>query len=87
MEKVFDLAVKTGSYEKAGETKGRYLNVGCVMKNDKGMFILLERTFNPAGCSNPDGKNSVLINMFEPRKTDNANQGQPIKLEDVKWEE
>ena len=78
--KVKDLAVKVGSYQKDGKEKGRYLNVGVILKTDDGgEFILLDRTFNPAGVPNPDGKGTVLISMFAP-KTD-ANQaaasGQP----------
>lgn len=67
MKKVYDLAVKNGSYEKNGETKFKYLNVGCVMQGDKGMFILLDKTFNPAGVIDEKGERSVLISMFEPK--------------------
>jgi len=66
MKKVKDLAVKTGTYQKDGQTKNRYMNVGIVMRGDDGNeFILLERTFNPAGVPNPDGKSTVLISMFD----------------------
>lgn len=68
MNKVYDLCVKSGSYEKGGETKSKWLNVGAVLSGDKGMFILLDRTFNPAGCPNPEGKETVLISMFEPKE-------------------
>ena len=68
MKKVYDLAIKNGSYEKNGETKFKYLNVGCVMQSDKGMFILLEKTFNPAGVSiGSKDSTSVLISIFEPK--------------------
>lgn len=66
--KKFELAVKVGSYQKDGADKGKYENVGVVMETDKGMFILLKRTFNPAGVMNPEGKESVLISMFEPKE-------------------
>ena len=69
MKKVYDLAVKTGSYtNKNGETKGRYQNVGSVMEGDNGQFIILDRTFNPAGVPNPDNKSSVIVSMFAPRE-------------------
>ena len=61
----YDLAVKTGSYEKNGETKGRYMNVGVVLEGDDGMFILLDPAFNPAGVPRKDDR--VLVSMFEPR--------------------
>jgi len=71
MKKKYDLAVKTGTYQKDGETKNRYLNVGSVMEDDNGgSFILLDRTFNPAGVPNPDDKQSVLISMFTAKSRD-----------------
>ena len=78
MKKVYDLAVKTGTYQKNGETKGRYQNIGSVMEGDNGQFIILDRTFNPAGVPNPDNKSSVIVSMFAPRedggkKSDPAN--------------
>ena len=80
MKKVYDLAVKTGSYiSAAGETKNRYENVGSIMEHDNGQFIILNRTFNPAGVPNPDNKSSVIVSMFKP-KTDgakNATTGTP----------
>lgn len=44
---VYDLAVKTGEYESNGQTKGRYENIGKVLRNDNGQFMLLKKTFNP----------------------------------------
>ena len=71
MKKKYDLSVKTGTYQKDGETKNRYLNVGSVMEDDNGgSFILLDRTFNPAGVPNPDDKQSVLISMFTAKSRD-----------------
>lgn len=64
MKKTHDLAVKVSEFTNAqGEKKNRYQNVGAVMEGENGPFILLEKTFNPAGIQ--DGKNSVLISMFE----------------------
>ena len=69
MKKLYDLAVKVGSYtDSNGEDKGRYINAGSIMeKDDGGKFILLNRTFNPAGVPNPDNKDSVIISMFSPK--------------------
>ena len=61
----YDLAVKTGEYERDGQIKGRYLNVGVVLQGDDGMFILMDPAFNPAGV--PRKGNRVLISMFEPK--------------------
>lgn len=62
MAKTHDLAVKVGEYEKDGKTKGRYENVGVVIEGQNGPYILLKKTFNPAGIQ--DGKESVILSMF-----------------------
>ena len=72
MKKIYDIVVKTGTYEKGGETKNRYQNVGAVIQGDEGPFMLLERTFNPAGAPNPDGRETVLLSLFKPRERQEA---------------
>ena len=66
MAKTHDLAVKVGEYEKDGQKKGRYENIGAVMSGDNGPYIILKKTFNPAGIQ--DGKDSVLLSMFPVEK-------------------
>ena len=66
MKKIYDLVVKVGSYQKDGQEKGRYENVGSLMENDKGKFIFLKKTFNPAGL-NTDDRESIIVSMFEPK--------------------
>lgn len=68
--KIMDLAVCVGQYtdRRTGREKGRWQNIGSLMRNNNGsQFLLLDRTFNPAGVPNPDNQQSVLINLFEPR--------------------
>lgn len=72
--KLYDLCVKTGEYQSNGETKGRYENVGSMMQGDNGPFLILKRTFNPAGVVNPESKDSVIISCFENQ---NNQQQQP----------
>ena len=68
MKRIKDLAVKTGTYESNGQTKGRYLNVGSVMEDDNNKkFLMIDRTFNPAGVPNPDNRSNVIISMFDVR--------------------
>lgn len=75
--KKYDLVVKTGEYQdRNGETKGRYQNVGAVMMGDKGPFLMLSRTFNPAGVPNPDNRETVLISCFEPKQQDSGQRQQ-----------
>lgn len=67
-KKVKDLAVKTGSYTVNGETKGRYKNVGSMMKSDDGSyFLLLDKTFNPAGVPGDPDRDNILISVFDLR--------------------
>ena len=67
-QKIKDVVIKTGEYQKDGETKGRWQNVGALMRGDDGNeFIILERWFNPAGLPNPDNRNSVILSLFESR--------------------
>lgn len=68
--KLYDLKVKTGEYtNQQGEKKGRYITVGRIMAgNDGKEYIMLDRTFNPAGVPDLTGKSgdSILIGKFEP---------------------
>ncbi len=69
MAKLYDLAVKTGSYTNAqGEDKNRYQNIGAVMSSDNGgKFILMHKWFNPAGVPDERGGDSIIVSMFEPK--------------------
>ena len=73
MKKLYDLAVKTGSYEKNGETKNRYENIGAVMEGENGQFMFLKRSFNPAGVPFKDGSESIIVSMFEPKNETGSN--------------
>jgi hypothetical protein len=73
MAKKYDLVVKVGEYtDRDGQTKGRFKNVGVMMDGDKGPYILLDRTFNPAGVGGNDGRESIIVSLYEPKD----NQGQ-----------
>lgn len=72
-KKIYDLAVRTGSYEKNGETKGRYENVGSILQmDDGGKMILLKRTFNPAGVPFKEGSDQIVVSMFPPKDDDKS---------------
>jgi len=74
MKKIYDLAVKTGSYQKDGETKNRYENIGSVMENENGQFMFLKRSFNPAGVDFKEGSESIIISMFAPKEKSGNSQ-------------
>ena len=73
-KKTYDIAAKVGEYEKDGETKGKYVNVGAILKGDNGSFIIMNRTFNPAGVPNPDDRDTVLLSLFEPKKKESSGE-------------
>lgn len=79
MSKKYDAVIKVGSYiDQSGTTKNRYENVGVVLEgNDGGLYMLLKATFNPAGIKQ-EGKESVLINFYEPKEK-GANTHQQAK--------
>ncbi len=68
MEKIYDIVAKVGTYEKNRETKGRYENVGVVMDGDNGKFIIMKRTFNPAGVPNEQNRDTVILSLFKPKE-------------------
>jgi len=69
VHKLYDVTVKTGSYTDAqGQPKVRYENNGVMMQGDIGPYLMLNRTFNPAGVPNEDNRNTVLCSSFEPKE-------------------
>jgi hypothetical protein len=68
IKKIYDLAVVTGTYQKGDETKNRYKNVGSILQKDDGSkFIMLDRSFNPAGVPFKEGSDTILLSMFQPK--------------------
>lgn len=70
-KKIRDVVVKIGEYtdHNTGGTKGRFENVGALMQNDEdqSFFIMLRRTFNPAGVPGQDERGSVLLSCYVPQ--------------------
>jgi len=68
-KKIYDIAVKVGEYNDGDDTKGKYVNIGAILKKDDGgSFIIMNRTFNPAGVPNPEDRDTVLLSLFDPKK-------------------
>lgn len=78
-KKIYNLAVKTGTYiNQQGEEKTNWLRVGAVMqKDDGGKFLLLDRTFNPAGVANPNNWDNIILSMFEPKNNQEQEPSPP----------
>ena len=61
-----DLAVKTGSYtDRDGNQKNRYENIGKIMQGQDGLYLLLKKTFNPAGVETGPGKDMIVVSVFD----------------------
>ena len=76
-KKLYDLAVKTGSFtDRNGDTKGRYENVGSILQmEDGGKMILRKRSLNPAGVPFKEGSDQIIVSMFEPKAKDEQPAG------------
>ena len=72
--KKYDLCVKSGTYtDRNGHEKANWENVGVMMENGNGPFIILKSHFNPAGIPREDGRSSIIISLFPPKE--NGNEG------------
>ena len=84
MPKKYDVVAKNGEYtDKSGAVKSRWLNVGSIMENDKGLYMIMNRTFNPAGLPNPENKEGCFLSLFPAKESQNRqaeyNQAQPAQ--------
>ena len=77
--KKYDLVIKTGSYsDRDGNKKNRYKNVGAVFTNDDGgAFILMDKTFNPAGVTDEKNSDQILISCMAPRDMQSDGRDKP----------
>ncbi|MGB0718228.1 MAG: hypothetical protein ACPGO7_02750 [Alphaproteobacteria bacterium] len=69
-----DLSVVVKEYtDNTGQQRKEYKNVGVEMEaDDGGRYLLLDRSFNPAGIPNPQNRSNLIINFYEPKpKGDN----------------
>ncbi len=68
--KTHDLAVAVGRYtDRDGKERNRYENVGHVLTGDDGgKLYCVKRTFAPAGVPNPEGRDTVVLAVFEVRE-------------------
>ena len=68
-KKMYDLCVRGREYkDKSGNIKNAWENIGSVIQGDKGPYMFLKRTFNPAGIDVEEGRESILVSMFEPKQ-------------------
>ena len=61
----YDIAVKAG--EKP-DGKAIWKNIGVMMEGERGPFLLIDRTFNPAGVpAKSANESSIICSLFEPK--------------------
>lgn len=81
MKKLYDLAVKTGSYQSNGQTKNKYENIGSVMEGNNGQFIFLKKCFNPAGVESQGS--DIIVSMFKPKQKNEMIFNNPFDDSDI----
>lgn len=65
-KKRYTLSVKVKEHTLPnGEVKKKYLPIGMMLEGERGPYIILDRTFNPAGVQNPDNRTGIIVSMFE----------------------
>lgn len=78
MKKVYDLAVKVGTYQKDGQTKNKYTGIGSIIeKDDGGRFMLLDPMINLAAVPREANRDMVMVSMFEPKEKPSSNNETP----------
>jgi hypothetical protein len=83
------LIAKVGTYQKNGETKNEYDELGVMLENDKGPYILLDPSINLAGVlikqnitavsEGKQARSNVMISVFDSennqQQSNQQNQG------------
>jgi len=57
---------------KTKEGKGIWIDAGSLIEKDGKKYVVIKRTFNPAGVPNPKGDDSVWLNVFEEKPTQHS---------------
>ena len=69
------LSVANGTYEKNGETKTRWVNVGILNTTAEGKeYMLIDPTINFAAFQRQEGKDMVMVGVFEEQQQNNNQQ-------------
>ena len=68
------LAVANGNYQKDGQEKTRWVNVGVILEKNGKEFMLVDPTINFAAFPREEGKDMVMVGIFEEQQN-NQQQG------------
>ena len=83
--KLYDIAVEVARFTgNDGKEKKRWKNIGAVwtstdIKGEKYNFIMLDRSFNPAGVPCKDGADAIRASLFKQKNNADNNSQQQTK--------
>lgn len=67
--KKYDLCVKSGTYtDRNGNEKVNWENVGVMMENGNGPYLLIKPYINFAGFPREEGRSHLIVSMFEHKE-------------------
>jgi len=67
-QRIREIKVPVGEYtdQQSGQKKTRWETIGSLWAGEKNDFIVIKKTFNPAGLeSSPNNKHTVVLNCFD----------------------
>ena len=70
-----NLSVANGTYTKDGQDKTRWVNIGKIIEKDGKEFMLIDPTINFAAFPREQGRDMVMVGIFEEQNQNN-NQNQ-----------
>lgn len=69
--KKYDLCVKSGAYtDRNGNEKVNWENVGVMMVNSNGPYLLIKPWVNLAGFPREEGRSHLIVSLFEHNETE-----------------
>ena len=71
--KKYDLCVKMSYTDKNGDTKTSWENVGVMMENGNGPYILIKPWVNFAGFPREEGRSHLIVSVFEHKEIEQRN--------------
>ena len=68
--KKYDLCVRMSYTDKNGDNKTSWENVGMMMENGNGPYILIKPWVNFAGFPREEGRSHLIVSLFEHKETE-----------------
>ena len=69
--KKYDLCVKSGTYtDRSGNEKVNWENVGVMMENGNGPYLLIKPWVNFAGFPRDEGRSHLIVSLFEHKDSE-----------------